>query len=318
MKGKKSKAAQLKDEIAANLEKLTRLTDQARIGEEMKRYLAFAARFHRYSFGNVMLILAQCPHARLVAGYRAWRRMGFQVRRGKKGIGILAPVPYRRRKEAEDPDDEEDGGTGLYFKPVHVFDVSQVGIVCLHCDRHLSAATATHCENCGAELEVSLPGPPQWTDEGREGEGLAARLEAHARSLGIEVVEQELAGKKQGSSELGRVVLSKGLSPLGRAGTLAHELAHEVMHSEEERMGTIPRAVREVEAEAVAYVVCAHFGLSSNAPNYVALWDRDGGILRQRLERVGHAAARIIAAVEAMDRPAVPLDLPAAVGVAGP
>jgi hypothetical protein len=300
---KPSKAARLKACVDERLQELADLAGQARIGEALQQYLAFLARFHCYSFHNVMLILAQCPHAQLVAGYRRWQEMGFQVRRGEKGIGILAPQPWQR--EVEDPDTGkvtvEDG---IWFKAVSVFDVSQVGIPCPACS-HLSPTGATHCKACGTSLEVSLPRPPAWASDGEQGAGLAARLQAYARSLGIEVEEGALPGGARGASRIGKVVLRKGLSPLGRAEALAHEVAHEIAHPEWVRL-ELPRAVREVEAEAVAYVVLTHFGLSpSGGPNYVALWDPDGAILRQRLGRIGAVARRIIEALEGMEQPAV-------------
>lgn len=308
----KGKGARLKAQIETHLEELVRLTDEARISEEMQRYLQFVALFHSYSFGNIILILSQQPGATLVAGYRKWQKMAFQVRRGETGIGILAPQSYRR--EAENPETgEREVETGLWFRTVYVFDVSQVGIPCLACGA-MASHDATHCGECGAELDTTLPQPPQWTNEGEEGEGLTTRLRAYAQSLGIEVAERQLPGKRQGASEIGKVVLREGLSSLAQAATLAHEIAHEILHPEWERLGGLPKAVRETEAEAVAFTVCAHYGLTTvNAPNYVALWDREGKILSARLERIAGAARQIIEGLETMEQPGILLELPTAV-----
>jgi hypothetical protein len=73
--------------------------------------------------------------------------------------------------------------------------------------------------------------------------------------------------------------------------------------------------VREAEAEAVAYVICAHYGLAINSPNYLALWCADGNLLRQRLDRIADVAGRIIEVLEAMDEVCV-LELPIVAGVA--
>lgn len=56
------------------------------------------ARFHTYSFGNVLLILRQNPEATTVAGYRTWQTLGRQVRKGERGIQILAPVTTGRTR----------------------------------------------------------------------------------------------------------------------------------------------------------------------------------------------------------------------------
>jgi hypothetical protein len=318
--GKKSKAAALRAEIAARLETLAALTDQARIGEEMQAYLQFIGRFHRYSFHNVMLILSQRPDATLVAGYRKWQDMGFQVRRGEKGIGILAPMPYRKEVKGTEGHPVLDPVTGkpkteqgLWFKAVHVFDVGQVGIPCTICGV-LSATDATHCEECGVELDAALPHPPQWTTDGDRGEGLAARLMAHARSLDVEVVEEDMPGERRGTSSGGRIALREGLSPLARAHILAHEIAHEVLHGAHDRL-ELPRAVREAEAEGVAYAVCAHFDLETNAPNYITLWSGTGKLIQERMERIASSAHGIIEAVEAMEESAYVLEVPAGTGV---
>jgi antirestriction protein ArdC len=313
--GKPSKAAALQAQIRTHLEQLARLTDKARIAEEMQLYLESAARFHRYSLHNVLVIQAQCPHATWVAGYRKWQQMGFQVQRGEKGIGILAPQPYRREVEGSDGSPIPDPGTGkprvetgVWFRTVYVFDATQVGIPCLSCGA-MASHDAARCGECGAGLDASLPRPPRWTTEGEAGEGLAVRLESYAQSLGIEVVEGELPGERQGESHRGKIVLREGLSPLGRASVLAHEVAHEVMHAAHERL-VLPRAVRETEAEGVAYVVCAHFGYRTNAPNYVALWSDDSGLLQQRMARIADTARQIVEAVEAREEPGHTLELP--------
>jgi hypothetical protein len=90
-------------------------------GEEFKRYLAFAARFHRYSANNSLLILVQRPTATRVAGYKRWRELGRQVRRGEEGIRIFAPI----FRTVEDEEGGEKARILCSFKVVKVFDVSQ-------------------------------------------------------------------------------------------------------------------------------------------------------------------------------------------------
>ncbi|WP_088312713.1 ArdC family protein [Kineosporia sp. R_H_3] len=83
-----------------------RLAEQVaalRSGQDWQRWLATAARFHTYSFGNTMLILAQRPDATAVAGYGAWKALGRQVSKGEKGIAILAPVLRRTPTHGDQP-----------------------------------------------------------------------------------------------------------------------------------------------------------------------------------------------------------------------
>ena len=306
---KKKKSTELKEAIEARLEALSALTDEARISEEMQTYLQFLGRFHRYSFNNAMLILMSNPDATLVAGYRKWQGVGFQVRKGEKGIPILAPICHGNSKkdtadatkemvievESESESDKGQTRTGLWFRTVYVFDVSQVGIPCPQC-KTLAAHDATQCPECGSELDVSLPQPPEWINEGEDGVGLAVRLQSYAQSLGIEVSESDLPGTRQGESHIGKVVLREGLSPLGRASILAHEIAHELLHTEKDRQ-MLSRTIKETEAEATAYAVCAHFGHEITSPNYIAMWSGDSSLLQQRMNRISKAAKQIIEAI---------------------
>lgn len=86
--------------------------------ENWQRYLLAQSVFWQYSFHNVLLILRQCPHASMVTGFRGWQKLGRWVRKGEKGIVILAPI-FRK---VEDGDEEKAIGG---FKPVYVFDISQ-------------------------------------------------------------------------------------------------------------------------------------------------------------------------------------------------
>ena len=92
--------------------------------EALTRYLAMLAKFHKYSFGNVLMILSQKPDATHVAGFHTWRQMGRFVKKGEKGIVIIAPMLIRKRDE-RDSDGAEEAKPVLRFRGVYVFDVSQ-------------------------------------------------------------------------------------------------------------------------------------------------------------------------------------------------
>lgn len=142
-----------------------------------------------------------------------------------------------------------------------------------------------------------LPAEPRWTNEGEEGEELAGRLDRYAGSLGISVSSGATPGRVESVSSGGSIVLREGLTPLGRASTLGHEIAHEIMHPPELRVQD-RRQINEVEAEATTYVVCRHLGYDINSPNYLALWSADSKQLRERMDRVSQTARQIIEQIE--------------------
>ena len=107
---------------------------------------------------------------------------------------------------------------------------------------------------------------PQKNDE------LGENLVQFARSKGIQVHVQELVGEIQGQSSGGTIYLS----PKAGTKTIIHEIAHELMH--QNGQPRLIHTIMELEAEAVAYVVARHFGMTDLAsPNYVALHGADSG-----------------------------------------
>lgn len=115
-------------------------------GEGWQWWLTVAAKFPKYSFRNQLLILAQRPDARIVMGYRAWRALGHQVRKGEQSISILAPCTYKAKTSTANPalegdtaghdqtdigneKDERQRGSGRWvlrgFRVAHVFDIAQ-------------------------------------------------------------------------------------------------------------------------------------------------------------------------------------------------
>ena len=108
-------------------EALDRLTDgiaQLTSSDMWRSWLAMQARFHKYSFSNTVLILAQHPTATRVAGFRTWRQVGRQVQRGQQAIWILAPVTRRLSDESEDIDPAPLARTVVAFRAVPVLFVS--------------------------------------------------------------------------------------------------------------------------------------------------------------------------------------------------
>jgi antirestriction protein ArdC len=227
-------------------------------------YLETMARFPQYSLHNAMLIAMQRPHARRVAGFHAWRQLGRHVKRGEKGISILAPIVIRQ--ETDDQDEDE---TIFAFKAAYVFDVEQTQ---------------------GKELpEFARPqgDPGRYLDE----------LRQFVRESGITLEYSEGLGSTFGLSASGKIILQTGLSPGEEFSVLVHELAHEMLHQASGEVTN--RTVKETEAEAVAFVVSEAIGLDSQtaSSDYIQLYDGDKNVLMESLHRIHGVAAEILGSI---------------------
>ena len=237
--------------------------------DQLKTYLAMMGRFHRYSLGNQLLISFQRPDATRVAGYRTWMQLGRRVKRGEKAIRILAPIVRRTKDEDEDE-------KVVSFRSACIFDVSQTD---------------------GKPLaEFARVG-------GDPGE-YASRLRGLITANGIKLEYSNAIGSAQGLSAEGRIVLREDLGPAEEFSTLAHELAHEILH--QGRESPTSRTVRETEAEAVAFVVCQAIRLDANssASDYIQLYDGSKETLIESLERIQQTAGEIIRGITPRDQKA--------------
>ena len=284
-------------------ERLAELTDKLENGiKELyasgryAEYLRAMSKFHRYSFGNALLILFQCPTATRVAGYNTWKKdFGRNVKRHEKGIQILAPCPSRQYvwKEVTDPNTGKvlynpDGSTKketqlitvTRFKGATVFDVSQTE---------------------GKELPTL--GVTRLTGDV---ENFAAIYEKLTALSPVPVEVDICPGEANGyfSSAESRIVLRPGMSQIQTIKTLVHEIAHAKLHDAknippEERK---QRREKEVEAESIAYVVCQHFGIDTSEYSfgYVAGWSRGKEMdeLKSSLDQIHSTAGEIIAALD--------------------
>lgn len=254
-------------QITKHIEELAEATDAARISSEMQRYLELCAKFHSYSWCNTWLIMMTYPNATHVAGFRKWQSMGRFVRKGERGIPILAPIMIKEKNEnsqhIKTTEDKKPRRSLCGFKVVFVFDVSQTD-------------------------GEPLPEPPDWTSPEKNLE-LQERLMAFAQERGITVTEKILTGEVQGVSRGGSIELS----PSAGTATLIHEIAHELLHKQEERW-TMSREEKELEAESVAFVVAKHFGLeAATSAIYIAMWRGGKDAIPDHLERI-HQTSKVI------------------------
>jgi antirestriction protein ArdC len=242
--------------------------------EVLTAYLGAMAKFHTYSFGNIMLIARQKPDATKVAGLRTWNSLGRFVKRGEKGIFILAPMIGKKRKEEETPADEEKKSNGeprLHgFRAVYVFDVLQ-----------------TEGEDLPQLGEVT----------GNPAEQLP-RLIDFVQVQGIKLEYSEKIAPARGLSYGGLIQLLPNMTAAEEFSTLVHELAHEMIHKAERRALT-SKTVKETEAESVAFVVAKAIGLEtgSASADYIQLYRGDAKLLQESLEVVQSTATVILGAI---------------------
>src|SRR5215470_14637710 len=122
MENKQNKAAELNAGIRSTIEQLANETDAVRQSELFRNYLKTSAAFWDYSWHNQMLIWRQRPDASFVGGFNTWLKCGRYVRKGERGIAILAPMFFKEKRQTGESEDEV---TRLWFKVVYVFDIAQ-------------------------------------------------------------------------------------------------------------------------------------------------------------------------------------------------
>jgi antirestriction protein ArdC len=237
--------------------------------EALKLYLAVMSRFHRYSWGNISLIYSQRPNATRVAGFHAWLKLRRFVRKGEKGIVILAPMVGRKKSDGELSEDEQ---TRLFgFRAAYVFDVSQTE---------------------GEQL------PEFATVHGDPGE-YNNRLQRLVEQQHIELVYDGSIAPARGMSSGGKITLLPDLTPAEHFAVLVHELGHELLHRGDRRKET-SHTVRETEAEAVAFVVASAIGLDTNtsSADYIQLHSGDRVTLTESLALIQQTASVILQAID--------------------
>jgi antirestriction protein ArdC len=236
--------------------------------EKLREYLGAMARFHRYSWHNIMLIASQRPDATHVAGFNTWKRLGRFVKKGAKGIMILAPVLVKREAEQKQQAEDQEKET-IRFRAVYVFEMTDTD---------------------GKPL-------PQFGQTEGEPSEYTNRIKEFVTARGIQLEYSDSIYPAQGLCSPGKIVILPGQGAAEEFATLAHEIAHSLLHQSEQRAETSKR-VRETEAEAVAFVICEGIGLSARSSvDYIHLYDGNKDTLAASLERIQHTSAEILTAI---------------------
>ena len=296
-------------EKKSNREKLNEITASIEQGikelfqsDKYAEYLRTMSRFHSYSARNTILIHMQRPDATVVAGFNAWKNK-FQrhVKKGEKGITILAPTPFKKKIEEKKLDPvtqapvvDANGNVIIeekeieipMFRPVKVFDVSQTEGKPL------------------PQLASPLTGDVQ---------NYEIFMEALRRTSPVPISFKTLEQSMDGffSVDNQSITLREGMSEVQTICAAVHEITHSLLHNRErerlsaaagtEQAGKIKpkdRNTEEVEAESVSYAVCQYFGIQTgeNSFGYIATWSKDRSLpeLKASLETIGKTANQLI------------------------
>ena len=288
-------------------DRLKEITDRLEQGilevfesERYKEYLRVMSKFHHYSFNNTMLIALQKPDASLIAGFSAWKNThGRTVKKGEKGIRIIAPAPFKVKQEMEKLDPktnmplvgadgnaiiEEKEITIPAYKVVSVFDVSQTE---------------------GKELPSI--GVDELTGDVSQYEDFFTALK---KASPVPIALEHIEGSAHGYYHLAekRIAIDDNMSELQTLKTAIHEIAHAKLHDidlnapKEEKENRPNQRTREVEAESVAYTVCQHYGLDTSdySFGYVAGWSsgKELSELKGSLETIRLAASELIDSID--------------------
>ncbi|WP_304961071.1 ArdC-like ssDNA-binding domain-containing protein [uncultured Parabacteroides sp.] len=279
-----------REKIKCITEKLEEGVRAVFTSHEYREYLNFLSKFHDYSYNNVILIKMQLPSASLVAGYGDWLKKHHRyVRKGEKAIRILAPTPYKKKKEMDVIDEhgnkskEEVEVLVPCFKIVNVFDVSQ-----------------TEGEPLPSLGVDELDGTVEQFDTFMD-----ALVAASPAPIGFENIPGSAHGYYDHVER--RIAIQEGMPQLQTVKTGVHEVAHAILHAWPEG-GKKPkdgpdRHTKEVQAESVAYTVCQHYGLETSDYSfaYIAGWSsgRDVKELKESLCVIRQTAHDLIAAIDA-------------------
>lgn len=303
--------AQIEGEIPENIQKkidwiesrdkradeLHQITDKLEKGvkdvfqsDKYKQFLNVMAKFPRYSVNNTMLIMMQRPDAQLCQSFTGWKQMGRYVKKGEKGISILAPAPYKIEREQTKLDEkgrpvfDADGEpvkekvevTIRAFKVVKTFDLSQTD---------------------GKELPTIGPSELVGNIEGYP-KLLQALQEISPVPVSFELIDGDAKGFYHLEDK--KIVVQDGMSEVQTIKTLLHEMAHQKLHDKDNvpEAKDISRNGKEVEAESVVYVVCQHYGINTSdySFSYVAGWSegKETPELKASLDKIRQTASEFI------------------------
>lgn len=245
------------DKKTTDIEAITKELEQGVLevydSKRYAEYLEFVSRFYNYSVNNTILIWLQMPTASLVAGFKAWQdKFKRTVKKGEKGIRILAPCPKKFVKKVKDEDGNEVEKEIKYttFRPCYVFDVSQT--------------EGEDIPSFVSDLEGNVEQFQQLVDK---------LVKLSPVPVTFEKFDSPAKGYFDNCEK--KIVVQPDMSEAQKIKTLIHEISHAILHDGEEgEQKDADRHTREVQAESVAYTVCSALGIDTSEYSfgYVASW----------------------------------------------
>ena len=261
------------DKIKAALDRIEDGLAAINSDENWLSYLCFQSKFYNYSFRNTMLIYLQNPQATYVKGYKAWNQLGRYVKKGSKGLSILAPCFRTKHDVGQEEEEKKCEKVISGFRVTYVYDIADT-------------------DGSDEYLPVLVKG---LTGNSETQQKLYEKI--------LEVISKEyqvtevmgIAAKGSYNRKTGKICVRGNLDYLQKIKTLLHEYAHAIdfkLHSESD----VKHNQRELIAESVAYVVSENLGLDtgSYSISYINTWmgDKDG--LKSIADTVQKISAQII------------------------
>lgn len=305
-----SRKDELTQKIEGYIDELSTAVDNATVSKAIKDYLTFNAKFHGYSFYNTMLIWLQNKNATKVAGFKQWQdKFHRRVKKGAKGITILAPIKKKIDTGEDEPDVKGDvsgpGDTGpqgdlntpdkakprtyLRFMAVTVFDVADTEPI---------------------DERGELPPAPEWHASNEPNEKANELFECAkelADTMGVKLTQDKGMSGEQGWSAGGHINITSDVQGVNLAATVIHEIAHELLHHKksspfyigDEGMTKISKELMELQAESTSFVVIKYFGLpADHQATYLALWKANKEEIKKNLTTIKKTADFIITELE--------------------
>ena len=260
-----------------------------------KNYLEGMAHFNHYSARNIQLIKAQLPEATMVASFEEWKKRNGHVNKGEKALYVQAPVTVIKKDADGKPVINADTGekeTLTYFKPVPVFDISQISP---QQGKQLNLPKSSEANPAQLNKDYYQNVYRALRDISQKENGIPIRFRELERSDGFY------------NPKTNDITIKKGLTYEQTLSTLIHEMAHSELHNKKsltERFeGKLTRSSEELQSESVAYVVSNHLGFdtSKNSFAYLASWSQEpDGLenLKAQLEIVQEEASSLMKRID--------------------
>ena len=238
--------------------------------ERYKEFLKVMTKFHNYSVNNTLLIAMQRPDATLCNSYKRWQSLGRQVKRGEKGITIIAPAPVKTKQTRERKDQYQQPVIGEDGHP----ELEEVEVVI---PRFRPTTVFAYEQTEGEPLPFLVPEELTASVENYE-----IFMEAITRVSTVPIRFDEITNGAKGyySNATKEIVINKGMSESQTMKTAIHECAHSLLHDKDIMMSNHvdkDRMTKEIEAESCAFCVCAAFNLDTGEYSfpYISGWSKE-------------------------------------------